>query len=33
MEFFVAAERRIDPFPVEFGTVTWLKAGFRLLSR
>jgi hypothetical protein len=33
MEFFVAAERRIDPFPVEFGTVTWLKTGFRLLSR
>ena len=33
MELFVAAERRIDPFPVEFGTVTWLKAGFRLLSR
>jgi hypothetical protein len=33
MEFFVAAERRIDPFPLEFGTVTWLKAGFRLLSR
>jgi hypothetical protein len=33
MEFFLAAERRIDPFPVEFGTVTWLKAGFRLLSR
>ena len=32
MEFFVAAERRIDPFPVEFGTVTWAKAGFRLLS-
>jgi hypothetical protein len=33
MEFFVAAERRIDPFPVEFGTVTWLKTGFRVLSR
>ena len=33
MEFFVAAERRIDPFPLEFGTATWLKAGFRLLSR
>ena len=33
MEFFVAAERRIDPFPVEFGTATWLKAGFRLLTR
>jgi hypothetical protein len=33
MEFFVAAERRIDPYPLEFGTVTWAKAGFRLLSR
>jgi hypothetical protein len=33
MEFFVAAERRIDPFPVEFGTVTWLKTGFRVLTR
>jgi hypothetical protein len=33
VELFVAAERRIDPFPVEFGTVTWVKAGFRLLSR
>jgi hypothetical protein len=33
MELFVAAERRIDPFPVEFGTANWLKAGFRLLSR
>ena len=33
MELFVAAERRIDPYPVEFGTVTWAKAGFRLLSR
>jgi hypothetical protein len=33
MEFFVAVERRIDPFPVEFGTVTWLKTGFRVLTR
>jgi hypothetical protein len=33
MEFFVAAERRIDPYPLEFGTITWAKAGFRLLSR
>jgi hypothetical protein len=32
MEFFIAGERRIDPFPLEFGTATWLKAGFRLLS-
>ena len=33
MEFFVAVERRIDPFPLEFGTVTWLKTGFRVLTR
>jgi hypothetical protein len=33
MEFFVAAERRIDPYPLEFGTVTWLKTGFRVLTR
>jgi hypothetical protein len=33
MEFFVAAERRIDPFPLEFGTVTWLKTGFRVFTR
>ena len=33
IELFVGAERRIDPYPVEFGSATWLKAGFRLLSR
>jgi hypothetical protein len=33
MEFFVAAERRIDPYQLEFGTATWATAGFRLLSR
>jgi hypothetical protein len=33
MEFYVAGERRIDPFPVEFGSVTFLKAGFRVVSR
>jgi hypothetical protein len=33
MELFVAAERRIDPYPVEFATATWLKVGFRLLTR
>lgn len=33
VELFVAAERRIDPFPLEFGTATWMSAGFRLLSR
>lgn len=33
VELFVAGERRIDPYPLEFGTATWLTAGFRLLSR
>jgi len=33
VELFVAAERRIDPYPLEFGTATWVTAGFRLLSR
>ena len=33
IELFVAAERRIDPYPMEFGTATWAKAGFRLVGR
>ncbi|MEQ1572995.1 MAG: hypothetical protein ABL993_01985 [Vicinamibacterales bacterium] len=33
VEVFVSLERRIDPYPLEFGTTTWLGAGFRLLSR
>jgi hypothetical protein len=33
VELFVAAERRIDPYPLEFSTMTWATAGFRLLSR
>jgi len=33
LELFVAGERRIDPYPLEFGTVQWVTAGFRLLSR
>jgi len=33
VELFVAAERRIDPYPLEFGTATWMTAGFRLRSR
>jgi len=33
VELFVAAERRIDPYPLEFSTATWMTAGFRLLSR
>ena len=33
VELFIAAERRIDPYPLEFSTATWMTAGFRLLSR
>ena len=33
LELFLAGERRIDPYPLEFSTMTWLTAGFRLLSR
>ena len=33
VELFVAAERRIDPYLLEFSTATWLTAGFRLVSR
>jgi len=33
VELFVSAERRIDPYPLEFGTATWMTVGFRLLSK
>jgi hypothetical protein len=33
MELFAGVERRIDPYPLEFGTATWATAGFRLLTR
>jgi hypothetical protein len=33
VELFVAGERRVDPYQLEFGTAQWLSAGFRLLSR
>jgi len=33
MEFFFAVERRIDPYPLEFGTAHCVTLGFRLLSR
>lgn len=33
MEIFVAAERRVDPYPLQFSTATWVTAGFRLLTR
>jgi hypothetical protein len=33
LELFAAAERRVDPFQLEFSTATWLSLGFRLASR
>jgi len=33
VELFLAVEKRIDPYPLEFGSATWAAAGFRLLSR
>jgi hypothetical protein len=33
VELFVAAERRIDPYQLEFSTRSWVSAGFRLRSR
>jgi hypothetical protein len=33
VELFAAVERRIDPYPLEFATDTWVSVGFRLLSR
>ncbi len=33
VELFVAAERRIDPYPLEFGTTSWISVGFRMVSR
>jgi hypothetical protein len=33
VELFVAAERRVDPYPTEFGRERWVSAGFRLVSR
>jgi hypothetical protein len=32
IELFVAGERRIDPYPLERGTMTWFSAGFKLVS-
>ena len=32
-ELFVGAERRIDPYPIEFATASWFLAGLRLSSR
>jgi hypothetical protein len=32
LELLVAYERRIDPYQLEFGTASWLMAGFRVVS-
>ena len=32
LELFVAAERRIDPYQLEFSTATWMTTGFRISS-
>jgi hypothetical protein len=33
LELFVAVERRIDPYQLQFGTADWVTSGFRLVSR
>jgi hypothetical protein len=33
VELFLAAERRIDPYQLEFSTGSWAAVGFRLVSR
>ena len=30
LELFIAAERRIDPYQLEFSTATWMTMGFRI---
>jgi len=32
LELFVAGERRLDPYQLEFSTATWLTVGFRISS-
>jgi len=29
----LAAERRMDPYPLKFSTLNWISAGFRFVSR
>jgi hypothetical protein len=33
LDLFIAGERRIDPYQLEFATATWMTTGFRLSSR
>jgi hypothetical protein len=32
-ELFIGAERRVDPYPIEFGAASWFLAGLRLTSQ
>ncbi len=32
LELFMAVERRVDPYQLEFSTATWMTAGFRISS-
>ena len=32
-ELFIGAERRIDPYPLEFSTGSWFLAGLRVTTR
>ena len=32
LDLIFAAERRIDPYQLEFGTITWMTTGFRISS-
>ena len=32
LDVFVAAERRVDPYQLEFSTITWMTLGFRISS-
>jgi hypothetical protein len=33
IELIVAAERRVDAYPLEISTLNWVSAGFRFVSR
>jgi hypothetical protein len=33
IELYLAGERRVDPYQLEFSTATWFIAGFKLLTR
>jgi hypothetical protein len=33
IELVIAGERRIDPYPLDLSSLSWLSAGFRFVSR